>query len=55
MLLDWLLTGNSLLVKPVTEQHSTSVSVYMPGMNAVSNMWCAVFRVYIYDVIVDMV
>ena len=41
----WPVAGNSLLVKPVTEQHATSLSVYMPGMNAVSNMWCALFRI----------
>ncbi|XP_065920024.1 neutral alpha-glucosidase AB-like [Dysidea avara] len=32
---DQFLLGNSLLVKPVTEQHTSSVNVYMPGTNAV--------------------
>ncbi len=33
---DQFLVGGSLMVKPVTEQYATSVSVYLPGTNSVS-------------------
>ena len=33
---DQFLVGNSLMVRPVTEQYTTSVHLYLPGATAVS-------------------
>ena len=37
---DQFIVGNSLMVKPVTEQYATTTQLYLPGANTVSECVC---------------